>query len=59
MESCLGRKKAETAEPDEKAKTHVRFRDVIGLLAGNLHDAGEVPPQRREPGPERPRCSIR
>jgi hypothetical protein len=33
---------------------------MIGLLAINLHDAGEVPPQRREPGrtPEGARCSI-
>ncbi len=50
MESwIIGYEHAETAEPGEQAETHVRFRDVIGLLAVNLHDAGEVPPQRREP----------
>ena len=59
MESCVGYMNAEAAEPDEQAQTHVRFRDVIGLLAVNLDDAGEVPPQRRELGPERARCCIR
>jgi hypothetical protein len=50
MESCvIGYTHAETAEPGGQAETHVRFRDVIGLLAVNLHDAGEVPPQLREP----------
>ena len=34
----------------EQAETHVRFREVIGLLAVNLHNAGDVPPLRREPG---------
>jgi hypothetical protein len=29
---------AEIAEP---AETHICFRDLIGLLAVNLHDAGE------------------
>ena len=61
MESCvIGYTHAETAEPGEQAETRVRFRDMIGLLAINLHDAGEVPPQRREPGrtPEGARCSI-
>jgi hypothetical protein len=50
-----------TAEPDQQAETHVLFREVIGLLAVNLHDAGEVPPQRSERGrtPEGARCSIR
>ena len=61
VESCvIGYAHAETAEPGEQAETRVRFRDMIGLLAINLHDAGEVPPQRREPGrtPEGVRCSI-
>jgi hypothetical protein len=62
MESrVIGYAHAETTDPGEQAETHVRFRDVIGLLAVNLHDAGEVPPQRREPGrtPEGARCSMR
>ncbi len=51
MESCvIGYTHAETAEAGEQAETHVRFRDVIGLLAVNVHDAGEVRPQRRERG---------
>jgi hypothetical protein len=51
MESCvIGYTHAETAEPGEQAETHVRFRDVIGLLAVNLHDAGEVPSQPRTRG---------
>jgi len=61
MESCvIGYTHAETAEPGEQAETHVRFRDV-DMLAVNLHDAGEVPPQRREPGrtPGGARCSMR
>ena len=60
MESrVIGYAHAETAEPGEQAETHVRFRDVIGLLAVNLHDA--FPPLRREPGrtPEGARCSMR
>ena len=62
MESrAIGYAHAETAEPGEQAETHVRFRDVIGLPAVNLHDAGDVPPLRREPGrtPEGARCSMR
>jgi len=51
MESrVIGYAHAGTAEPGEQAETHARFRDVIGLLAVNLHDAGEVSPQPREPG---------
>jgi hypothetical protein len=62
MESrVIGYAHAETPELGEQAETHVRFRDVIGLLAVNLPDNGEVPPQRMEPGrtPEGARCSIR
>jgi hypothetical protein len=44
MESrVIGYAHAETAEQGEQAET-------IGLLAVNLHGAGEVSPHRREPG---------
>jgi len=44
MESrVIGYAHAGTAEPGEQAETHARFRDVIGLLAVNLHGAGEGP----------------
>jgi hypothetical protein len=62
MESrVIGYAHAETTDPGEQAATHVRFWDVIGLPAVNLHDAGKVSPQRREPGrtPVGARCSMR
>jgi hypothetical protein len=49
-----------TAEPGEQAETDVHFMNVIGLLAVDMHDAEEVPPQRSEGRtPESARCSMR
>jgi hypothetical protein len=53
---------AETAEPGEQVETHIRFRDVICLLAVNLHDAAnrdrDLPRLFRRFGLPMARCEV-